>query len=172
MLKKNTHLKPQFCSRSSGEGIPLYITYYFPLNLFIFCYLASQYKACFPISLPLKPIVLGLAQCLQFMLPCFEFSCGYPLLQPNFFRVIILLPFSHIYSNFISYHSSKVKKKMPVTSMLPNAMDNVISHHLSPNYLFFWGIAMKHLRIIYFQCVLQALPTLLDLRMSWWFVYM
>ena len=53
---------------------------------------------------------------------------------------------------------------MPVTSMLPNAMDNVISHHLSPNYLFFLGIAMKHLRMIYFQCVLQALPTLLDLQ--------
>ena len=80
------------------------------LEPFIFCYSASQCKACFPISLPLKPIVLGLAQCLQFMLPCFEFSCGYPLLQPNFFRVI-LLPFSHIYSNFISHHSTKLKKK-------------------------------------------------------------
>ena len=100
-LKKKIKLKkkkkPQFCSRSSGEGIPLHITYYVHLNLFIFCYSASQCKACFPISLPLKPI----AQCLQFMLPCFGFSSGYPLLQPNFPRVY---HFITILSHLFKFH--------------------------------------------------------------------
>ena len=88
----------------------------------------------------LKPIVLSLAQCLQFIPPYFECPYGCPLLQPNFFIVICTFCYHFLTFIQISFYTIQLNYFFKNASDLHVAKsnDNIISHHLS-SYPFFVG---------------------------------
>lgn len=115
----------------------------------------------------LKPIVLSLAQCLQFIPPYFEYPYGCPLLQPNFFIVICTFCYhflTFIQMSFYTIQLNSFISKMPVTAMLPNPM--IMSYPIICQVIH--SLLDGHpLRLFYFQSLLQAPPPLLDLQILW-----
>lgn len=95
------------------------------LEPFHFLPLSKAVQGILSPLISLKPIVLSLAQCLQFIPPYFECPYGCPLLQPNFFIVICTFCYHFLTFIQISFYTIQLNSfisKMPVTSVLPNPM--------------------------------------------------